>query len=216
MEPGVELKLNLTIFMRRFAITFLLTAMAGLVCQGRAATTGTDKPPVVVKFLGLFDELRAAQAAKTHGVHQPVSFSISDSEINEYMRYSLRTAPRPGLQSVTVKVFPDNYISTYTVVDFDAVERWHPGTIPALLRPVLSGKKSIWVDYRIQAQDFKISFSVEKAYYESIRLPAYFVNKMIQIVAARQPEKYDTSAPMPIPFGLRQVWTSEHVIQGKN
>lgn len=40
------------------------------------------------------------------------------------------------------------------------------------------------------------------------------MNKMIRIVAARQPEKYDTSKPMPIPFGLKQIWTSDHVIQG--
>jgi hypothetical protein len=42
------------------------------------------------------------------------------------------------------------------------------------------------------------------------------VNKLIQIVAARQPEKYDTSKPMPIPFGLHKVWTTDHTIQGHN
>lgn len=173
-------------------------------------------PPVAVKFLGIFDQLRAAQAQDARGVHQNVTFRLSDSEINEYLRYSLRATPRPGLESVTVKAFPQNYISTYTVVDFDAVERWHPGTIPTLLKPVLNGKKSIWVDYRIQARNYQVSFSVEKAYYQDIRLPAFFVNKMIQIVAARQPEKYDTSKPIPIPFGLRQIWTSDHVIQGQN
>ena len=187
-----------------------------LITAALAANVPAEPPPVATKFLGLFDQLRAAQTQKAKGGHQNVAFRFSDSEINEYLRYSLRATPRPGLESVTVKAFPQNYISTYTVVDFDAVERWHPGTIPALLKPVLNGKKSIWVDYRIQAQNYLVSFSVEKAYYQDIRLPAFFVNKMIQIVAARQPEKYDTSKPMPIPFGLRQIWTSEHVIQGQN
>ena len=35
--------------------------------------------------------------------------------------------------------------------------------------------------------------SVEKARYDDMALPAFFVERMIQIVAARQPEKYDTS-----------------------
>ena len=188
-----------------------------LVTVGLAANVPADTPPpVATKFLGLFDQLRTAQEKKAHGEHQNVAFQFSDSEIDEYMRYSLRVTPRPGLESVTLKVFPQNYISTYTVIDFDAVEHWHPGTIPTLLKPVLNGKKTIWVDYRIQAQNHQLSFSVEKAYYQSIRLPAFFVNKMIQIVAARQPEKYDTSKPMPIPFGLRQIWTSDHTIQGQN
>ena len=204
--------------MKRSLSAFVAFVIAAAAAQGAnpADAPVNAPPPVVAKFLTLFDQLRAADTPKAHGTPQHVAFKLSDSEINEYMRYSLHALPRPGLDSVTVKVFPANYISTFTVIDFDAVERWHPGTIPSLLKPVLSGKKSIWVDYRINANDFKISFSVEKAYYQSLRLPAFFVEKMIEIVAARQPEKYDTSKPMPIPFGLRQVWTIDHVIQGQN
>jgi hypothetical protein len=170
----------------------------------------------VGKFLRLFDQLRTAAAHPPGLAPSHVAFQFSDAEINEYMRYALRTAPRPGLDSVTVKLFPHNYVSTFSVVDCDAVEQWKPGTIPALLRPVLKGKKSIWVDYRFQADRSRITFSVEKAYYQSLRLPAFLVEKMIQIVAARQPEKYNTSKPLPIPFGLKQVWTADHIIQGEN
>ena len=195
----------------------LTFGMSILLATSWGASLPAEGPPAAAqKFLSLFDQLRAAQAQNAHGEHQNVAFRFSDAEINDYMRYSLQATPRPGLQSVSVKVFPQNYISTYTVVDFDAVERWHPGTIPTLLKPVLSGKKSIWVDYRINAQNYKVTFSVEKAYYQDVRLPAFFVNKMIQIVAARQPEHYDTTKPMPIPFGLKQIWTSDHVIQGQN
>jgi hypothetical protein len=72
-----------------------------------------------------------------------VAFRLNEGEINDYLKYSLKATPRPGLDSVTVKLFPNNYLSTFTIVDFDAVERWKPGTVPALLRPVLSGRKSI-------------------------------------------------------------------------
>ena len=174
-------------------------------------------PPVAVKFLQLFDQLRAAQTT-----HQPVALRLADSEINDYMRYSLHAVPRPGLESVTVKIFPANYISTFTVFDFDALfgpdsqARWRPGTIPTLLRPVLNGRKSIWIDYRFHTQGSMLTFSVEKARFQDLPIPALLMNKVIQIVAARQPEKYDTSKPVPIPFGLRQLWTSDHVIEGHN
>jgi hypothetical protein len=192
----------------RRALAYLLVgAVAGLA---------QSPPPVAVKFLGLFDQLRAAEAAGARGEHKPVAIRLADAEINEYMRYSLKALPRPGLESVTVKIFPANYISTFTVIDFDAVQQWYPGTIPALLRPVLNGRKSLWVDYRFQAGDAKLSFSVEKAYYQNIRIPALLMGKVIQIVAARQPEKYDTSQAVPIPFGLDRLWTNDHVIQGRN
>jgi len=201
--------------MRIFTTAFLVLALAGsTVPVSSAEASGT--PPVVSKFLSLFEELRAAQIAKEHGTNRHVAFEISDTEINQYFAYSLHATPRPGVDSFTAKIFPSNYISTFTVVDFDAVERWHPGTIPTLLRPVLSGKKSIWIDYRIQANNYKMTFSVEKSYYQDVRLPAFVVDKIIAAVAARQPEKYDTSKPIPIPFGLKDISTTDHVIHGAN
>jgi hypothetical protein len=194
-------------------VLVLLAAAMPLLIVGQAPRGST--PVVVTKFLGLFDQLRAAEAAKTRGAAKHVTFRLNEGEINEYLKYSLKATPRPGLDSVTLKIFPNNYVSTFTVVDFDAVERWKPGTIPALLRPVLNGRKSIWVDYRFHAEDFRITFSVEKAYYDNIRLPAFFVQKMISIVAARQPEKYDTSKPLPVPFGLKRVQTAEHAVNGE-
>jgi hypothetical protein len=172
-------------------------------------------PPVAQKVLGIFGELREAETQPA-AIRRHISVILSDGEINDYMRYALRTTPRPGLQSLTIKVLPHNYVSTFTVMDFDAVERWKPGTIPVLLKPFLHGKQSIGVDYQFSAANSKIAFSVEKAYYDNIRLPAFFVGMMIQIVAARQPEHYDTSKPLPLPFGLRQVWTENHLVKCTN
>jgi hypothetical protein len=39
---------------------------------------------------------------------------------------------------------------------------------------------------------------------------------MIQVVASRQPEHYDTSKPMPLPFSLRQMWTEDQVLKANN
>ena len=61
-----------------------------------------------------------------------------------------------------------------------------------------------------------MTFSVEKAYYQNVRLPAFVVDKIIATVAARQPEKYDTSKPIPIPFGLKDLSTTNPVIHGEN
>jgi hypothetical protein len=201
--------------MKHLAALSLL--ILGPVLLSRAATVASPPTPpaAVTKVLDLFDRLRAAQEGRDDAPKH-VAFNLTEAEINEYMRYALKTTPRPGLDSLTVKLFPKDYISTFSRIDFDAVERWHPGTIPTVLRPFLKGKKSIQIDCRIHAADSKITFTVEKARYEDMPLPAFFVEKMIQLVAARQPEKYDTSRPMPIPFGLSKIFTTEHVIQGSN
>jgi hypothetical protein len=163
-------------------------------------------PPPVARMYGLFDHLRSGL---------PVSVRLPDTEINDYLVHSAKLTPRPGVDSVSVKVFPNNYLSTFTVIDFDAVEKWKPGTIPTILRPVLSGKKSIWVDLRFRAENGAATFTVEKAYFQKMPLPAAVVQKMAEIVAARQPEQYDLTKPVPIPFGLRRVWTEGNVLRGE-
>jgi hypothetical protein len=194
--------------MKRILIALWLSACL-------ASADSNPASPVAEKFLQLFDRLRQAQGRTDPG-RPHVSFQLSADEINQYMNYALRTTPRPGVESVKVKIFAHNYISTFTVVDFDAVERARPGTVPSVLRPMLHGKKPIWVDCRFQTTGAAVGFSVEKAYYDNIRLPAFFVEKMIQSVAARQPEKYDTSKPVPLPFGLRKLWTVDQIILGEN
>src|SRR3954470_1784221 len=104
--------------------------IAFLVCLSFLSLTaaGPAPPPVVTKFLAMFDRLRAAEAQPANA-RAHVEVAMPESEINEYMQYSLRATPRPGVESVNIKVFPKNYLSTFTVVDFDAIERWKPGTI---------------------------------------------------------------------------------------
>ena len=100
-------------------------------------------PPVATKFLGWSRTCDTPKPRRPAGKSRHVSFRISSSEIDAYMGWSLKASPRPGLEFVTVKIFPHNYVSTSAIVDFDAVEKWKPGTIPGILRPILNGKKSI-------------------------------------------------------------------------
>jgi hypothetical protein len=193
----------------------LLSAYTIALASAFAAGAVPSVTPAVSKVQNLFQELQAAQS-KGPGQSKPVHFQLSEAEVNEYLAYARQTQPRPGLESVTVKFFPNNYVSSYTVVNFDAVEQWKPGTIPFALRPVLTGKKAIWVDVRFRAQNGTMTFSVEKAYFGSIPIPTFLVEKVIQVVAARQPEKYDTSKPVPLPFGLRRAWTGLHLAAGEN
>jgi len=184
---------------------------------GLSAGSTANESPAVPKVLDLFQRLQSAERQKA--MKKPgerVKFRFSEAEVNEYAAHALRTTPRPGLQSLIVRISRNDYYSFQAVIDFDAVENWRPGTIPALLKPVLSGKKAVALDYTIQAQDGMVKPLLEKASFENIPLPSIFVEKLIEIVAARQPEHYDTTKPVPLPFGLRKVWTGDKVVMGEN
>jgi len=196
------------------------SSMRGLIslltlCLGLARAANAGGP--VEKMLDFFGQLRGAEALGA--AHRPVPHverRFSDGEVNEYMAYALRTAPRPGVKAIHVEFAEANYIATTVVADLDALERWKPGTIPGALKWVLSGTKSLRVDLRFrQAKDRLVSLSVEKAYYQDVRIPAFVVEEMMKILAARQPEHYDMNH-LTLPMGIRRMWTTGHTISGMN
>jgi hypothetical protein len=85
-----------------------------------------------------------------------------------------------------------------------------------LLKPVLTGQKSIWVDCRFGAHHGLLTFNVEKSYFQSVWIPAWVTQKMIEVVLSRQHEKVDASKPIPMPFGLKEVWTGNQSLHGQN
>lgn len=172
-------------------------------------------PPAAVRMTGIMEQLEKAEQSRAAGKPRKVAFDITEAEVNEYLVWSLRTSPRPGLDTLKVKFFPNNYLSSLTTIDFDAVESWKPGTVPLLLKPVLNGKRAVWIDLRFRASGGKATFTVEKAYLDKVPLPAVMVSKVIELVAAQQPEKYDTTRPIPLPFGLERVWTAAKTLSGQ-
>lgn len=58
-------------------------------------------------------------------------------------------------------------------------------------------KWTVWIDVRFQVTGSRLTYTVEKAYFEKLWLLAALVQKMIEVVAACQPEHYDTTKPLP-------------------
>ena len=106
-------------------------------------------------------------------------------------------------------MFDHNYLSTLSLIDFDAVERWKPGTIPFLLKPVLSGKKSIWVE-PVQCPEGSGDVPGGEG------VPSRrWCGEGDPVGSGWQPEKYDTTKPVPLPFGLRNLWTKGNAVGGQ-
>jgi hypothetical protein len=171
----------------------------------------------VERMLGFFESLRnAGREQEAHRAVPHVEARFADGEVNEYLAYALKTAPRPGVKSIHVECADGNYIATTVVADLDALERWKPGTIPPALRWALSGTKTLRVDVRFrQSTDRLVGLTVEKAYYQDLRVPALVVQEMMRTLAARQPEHYDTNN-LTLPMGLRRMWTTGRTISATN
>ena len=201
---------------RRVVLKIRVNSVHGLELM-RALSAKREAP----RFSPAFPSPAAAEAAdvlsRLQSVpRQHVAFRLSEDAINDYMVFALARTPRPGIESVHVKIFPHNYISTVSEIDLDAIQQRLPFGVATLFGAVLTGKATVWVDYRFQVRDGQATFVVEKAYYGTKSLSPAWVSKLIQALGSLQPERFDTERPVPLPFGLREAATDTGVIAGTN
>jgi outer membrane protein OmpA-like peptidoglycan-associated protein len=181
---------------------------ANAISGGRIKTVPIPLPTAsTLKILDVFAKLQAVP-------HQQVNFRLSDEEVNQYLVYALLKTPRPGIDSVLVKFFPYDYISTVITIDFDDIERWSPGLVPGFLG--LTGKRAIWIDLRFSASNGSASYKIEKAFYQNKALPRFLAEKIVQTLGAQQPEGFSGDDRVLLPLGLREVHTGEHYIEAEN
>jgi len=170
------------------------------------AAGASGEAQAVRKMLDVFARLHQLDAQKTSGKAEPYKFEFTESEVNDYLEYALKEKPRPGMERIEVKFFDENYISTSTTVDFDQLEKWNPGVVPEPLRKMLKGRKTVDADFRLIPNGRGLALLVvEKAAFNNVRIPAAVAQKIMEVLGSRQPEKYDFSKPVTLPFGLQKV-----------
>src|SRR5450631_1877402 len=92
---------------RRPVIASVLSMMRGFVpvlsfCFILVSPAVAGGP--VQRMLGFFDRLR--KAGMEQAAHRPVPHveaRFVDAEVNEYLAYALKTAPRPGVRSIHIE-----------------------------------------------------------------------------------------------------------------
>lgn len=174
-----------------------------------ALTPGVSMVQDILASLGKFEE--AGRPAS-----QKLGFEIPETALNEYLAYSLRNRPRPGIDAVTVVLLPKNQISSDMEIDFDAVQKWNPAIFPEVLRGILTGKRTVHADLTFDIKNGACTFDLKDATGpDGKALLNKVMSSIMQALGSRQPESYNTAKPIPLPFGLKKIWTDKQLISGE-
>jgi hypothetical protein len=147
---------------------------------------------------------------------QKLGFEIPERAVNEYLAYVLRTRPRPGISAVTVTLLPNNEVSGVVEIDFNTVKQWNPELLPEALRPLLSGKQTIKVNAHIESRNGTFTVVFKDIHGPDGKLLSNKpMTDLLQTIGSRQPESYDTAKPLPLPFGLKRIWTGKQSVCGE-
>jgi hypothetical protein len=147
---------------------------------------------------------------------QKIGFEIPERAVNEYLAYSLRNKPRPGISSVTVTLLPKNDIAATVEIDFNSVTQWSPEILPEPLRPILSGKRSVQLNAHFESRDGTFTLTLKDVHGPDGKLlENALMTALLHAIGSRQPESYDPAKPIPLPFGLKRVWTDKQSVMGE-
>jgi hypothetical protein len=222
--PTSFLYRRLTVFSLFAAAVFQTVSCARVATTPKSvmlpATLEPAFPPVLPgeKTPGCDRVLAALQALQDYanGLRaQTVAFQFTETEIDEYLAYSLRVKPRPGVSRLAVRFLPDNEISVLALIDFAGVRKWNEWLIPETLRSALNAPRPVQVDLKFQASGGFGTFTLKNVSGPGDTIiPQTAMEWIIQAIAVHQPEWYDTTRSIPLPFHLQRIRTANQSISG--
>src|ERR1017187_7233754 len=147
---------------------------------------------------------------------QKLGFEVPERAVNEYLAYSLRNRPRPGISAITVTLLPKNDVSATIEIDFNSVKQWAPDILPEPLRPLLSGKRTLQVNAHFESKNGTFTFTLKDVHGPDGKpLANKIMTDLLQSLGSHQPESYDAARPISLPFGLKRLWTEKQVVLGE-
>jgi hypothetical protein len=198
----------------------LLLLLGPAFSQGKKAPAKSGKPPATPnaapaqeppkspaeRVSGVLEEFIIQADLHNRGQNPPEKVvRLSETELNAYMQHAVTRKTRYGIQSVYIKLMGGNRLGTTTTIDFDKVKVEDENLAVRMVRSLLSGEKQIYVEGVVTSDKGMGQFSLEKAYFGNVRLPVYFIEKVINFLGHRQIPPVDTSKPVPLPYGLKKL-----------
>lgn len=166
----------------------------------------TTQDSAAAKVSEVLQEFQAQFDLRNQGKKPPEkAVRLTDSEVNAYLQREVQSQSHLGLKSVAVKFVGPNYVSATTSIDFDKVKIDDSSFAVRSISSLLTGEKQITVEGIVTSADGMGQFKLEKAYIGSLKLPVYFIEKLINFMGPRQNPPVDISKPAPLPYGLKKV-----------
>ena len=143
---------------------------------------------------------------------QKVGFQLPEKVVNLYLAASQLTHPRPIIDQMQVHLLGGNRCIVDAKVDFDGLNGDAPDSSKSALKE-FHGVKSVRAEFHFSVQNNAIVFDAKPIKSELTPSQGQ-LTEIIRLVAASQPEKIDSTRPIPLPFGLRRLWTANGMLLG--
>jgi len=185
-------------YLGRFA---LIAVAASFLGQTPAPATAKSPDPAVERVEKMLEDLEAREMAKNN---EKRTYTLTEPDLNAYLAAKIAERPRKDVESLKVEM-KEGFFTTHILVDFDQVEIKGDSMTKTLVKAILHGKQTIEVDGRLQTDNGKGTYQVERASLNGMPLPSGLVSSILSSVGRRQDPPFDPIEPFDLPYALKTV-----------
>lgn len=179
-------------FCRGFALAFLILSSFPIA----SAATVVPRPPQVQRVYNALDLLR--QAAAQPPAAKPRTITLTDTELNAYINYRIKSEKAEALRELRLQVFPKNKVEGMMFLDLAKVGA------PSFLAPALH----FYFSGRLMSQNARIKFEVTTLFLEYKPVPVFLLNMAFYIASKTQKHGPAGLADWyELPLGLTDITT---------
>ena len=181
----------------------LLISAALLLVADAPALTKQDADRFQAKLTKIVDFGNAKPAAKAP---KPQSISVSDAEVNSYLRFIAAPQIPVGIVEPVLNAMGDGRVSGRAIVDLDAVRKQKQrGWMDPLA--YLGGQLPVTAAGRLATKDGKGQFQLESAEIKGVPIPKAVLQELLSYYSRTKenPAGIDMDAPFELPARIREI-----------
>lgn len=179
---------------------FAALAVASLVTSSVTTPTREDAASFRTK-------LHAMVAHAEAGSTRPRETTVTEDEVNGYLRYSAGSQLPVGVTEPSVVIAGDRRLQGRAVVDLDSIrqKRGSGGWFDPV--SYLTGRLPVTAVGTLQTRDGRGQFTLERAEISGVPIPKSFLQELVTFYSRTPatPEGLDIDAPFTLPAAIRRI-----------
>ncbi len=191
-------------------ISVLLGILCSLAQGAPAVDSPSDAKATISSLLAQLREFEALNEAQKQ--RRELGFDLPEELINTYLERVVREGTRPGVKAAKVAFLPSGEVSVRAVLDRAMLSKW--GASLRTDGPPSGPDLIVDATLRFECRDRTVRVSVQSVHDEPTRFPPERLERVLQILASNQPEAFDITQPIRLPYGLKTLSISNGVLHG--
>jgi hypothetical protein len=177
------------------SLAFLAAIVLLPLASGTAGRIG-QYAPSEAGARAVAERLSEVESAQAKGNAPPVTFRVSESDLESYVMYGLRDELAVRLDSLDLEIRAGEFSATMDMYVEEDLAVVHP-----IVGPLFEGRHSVFFEGTFEGRNARGTFALRRVQVDGVTVPVFLVKAFLR----RLDEPLDLDAPFALPIGIEDV-----------